>query len=106
MLNRSRSFRRLRLLTERAPSSKGRVRKPDAPDPVVLRGPVGQAPSPPGMTVETPGVGLDQAVADGPGPDRRHPLPQPSPSSLAANRTRRPGSSAFIQLQAGPLDRL
>jgi hypothetical protein len=37
--------------------SRGRVRKPDAPDPVVAAGPVGRAHSPPGMTVGTPGPG-------------------------------------------------
>jgi hypothetical protein len=34
----------------------GRVRKPDASDPVVVARPVGRAHSLPGMTVETPGV--------------------------------------------------
>ena len=42
--------------------SRGRVRKLDASDPVVVAGPVGQAHSLAGMTVGTPGVGLDQAV--------------------------------------------
>jgi hypothetical protein len=41
--------------------SRGRVRKPDSSDPLVVARPVGQAHSPAGMTVGTPGTVLDQA---------------------------------------------
>ena len=85
--------------------SRGRVRKPDASDPVVVAGPVGQAHSLPGMTVGTPGAVLDQAVANGSGPDRRHPLPPRCPTGLAADRIRCSESSTFIRVPVGPLGR-
>jgi hypothetical protein len=73
---------------------------------LVVGGPVGRAHSPPGLTVGTPAIGPDQAVADGPGPERRHPPHRRPPSGLSADRTRCPASSAFIRVQFGPHGRL